>query len=507
MRILAQDVHLWFRTISPQKVPAGTCAWGLHEDMRTRAHAQTHTLCGLYAVCVCVCVCVCMYVCMHTHALCCLCCACVCVCMYACMYVVLACAMYVHVCAYVYAHAHMCAHTSVRCTCTYVCSVCMHVCARVRMYPQIPTHTHTQVHALTSAQSSRGRAAQPGYLYTCSLLFHRMPVTREASSPVSGRPGPQRIGGSVEERVVGVACGGSHTVAVTADGGVWTQGAAVHGVLGRGEDCRASPLPAPVRGGLAPVSRCRSIPPYFSVAVCMALHPRLGAASPLFIYEVPPDVLQYIVEAGEDAGCAGRGGGGRACFCRVPPQRVLHLHAHRGHAPASQDDPANLHLESSVSPHLPWRYHTAPLESSDDGSEDEEGWMGQGGPGGSDDTSDEDGHSSCGDGDGSGGGGGGRGDGEAGVGAEADRGGIDAWGVLSTQWHLLSTQMHALVLGGGAGTVEGAGEEREGGRVTQTEVFLDEMPAEAQRTERRRALNRGAGRGGAGAKRGGRMRR
>ena len=60
----------------------------------------------------------------------------------------------------------------------------------------------------------------PAYLYSCSLFFRRMPVVRGSSAvggpwrggvaEGGGRGGEG--GGEGEERVVGVACGGFHTV-------------------------------------------------------------------------------------------------------------------------------------------------------------------------------------------------------------------------------------------------------------------------------------------------------
>ena len=96
----------------------------------------------------------------------------------------------------------------------------------------------------------------------------------------------ERVGGNTgaafhRARVVAAAAGGEHSVVVTEDGALWTWGEAIRGMLGHNDDdVRFMPtlVPRANLDGLR-VGRCRVLPEDHAVAFAMGTHARLGARS------------------------------------------------------------------------------------------------------------------------------------------------------------------------------------------------------------------------------------
>ena len=84
-------------------------------------------------------------------------------------------------------------------------------------------------------------------------------------------------------RIVTVTAGEEHTMALDADGMVWTWGNGCRGELGHGDN-RARRVPTRLTAaglGDTRIGRYQALPVEGVLAIAMGTHPRLGAQSPL----------------------------------------------------------------------------------------------------------------------------------------------------------------------------------------------------------------------------------
>jgi hypothetical protein len=158
---------------------------------------------------------------------------------------------------------------------------------------------------------------QDGALWACGRGFVGQLGLNDMGC-LASRNAFERVGGTT-----GAACGGArfvaasagwmHSMAVTADGALWTWGNGVQGQLGHG-DKQSHLVPTRVAAASLKdtrIGRCRPLPTDHAVALAMGTHGRLGANSPVRVLGGEVSLLAMI--AGFSgvwvAGVAGRSEG------------------------------------------------------------------------------------------------------------------------------------------------------------------------------------------------------
>ena len=103
------------------------------------------------------------------------------------------------------------------------------------------------------------------------------------------------VGESFDQKVVAVAGGGKHSLAVTEDGALWTWGDGLRGQLGRVDSTSFVPVMVPRnRFGNKLIGRCRQLSYEHKLAFSMCLHERLGKNAHLL--ELKPELIKMILD-------------------------------------------------------------------------------------------------------------------------------------------------------------------------------------------------------------------
>lgn len=120
-----------------------------------------------------------------------------------------------------------------------------------RMHEQASDVQNSCYYEGTNAFISRSTDMQDGELYTCgsneSGQLGFRPTISDQQEQCSHST-PSRVNALESHRVLQVACGQNHTVAVLDSGAIASFGASEFGQLGQGSESTIQPLPRVVRG-------------------------------------------------------------------------------------------------------------------------------------------------------------------------------------------------------------------------------------------------------------------